>query len=99
MRPPRAQGGRAAGTGAGRSSLSTLVAQSAARKVAFIYCAEAESCSNQHKRVQEYAPVLGAKLVYDAQVSIAAPDYTAQVLAARNAGADAVVMVLDYASI
>jgi branched-chain amino acid transport system substrate-binding protein len=85
--------------GVGRGTLIGLTQQSNAKSIAFIYCREAASCANQAKRNQEYAGIAGVKIVYTAQVSIAEPDYTTQMVQARNAGAEAVVAIMDYASI
>jgi branched-chain amino acid transport system substrate-binding protein len=75
------------------------VVQSQARKIANLYCREASSCAAQARRVREYADQYGMQVVFEAQVSIAQPDYTGEVLAARNAGADAIITSVDEASI
>ncbi len=83
----------------GHGLLHNIVVQSDARKVATLYCREASSCGAQAKRVREFAGQYGVEVVFEAQVSIAQPDYTGEVLAARNAGADAIITTVDEASI
>ncbi|MGH8991669.1 MAG: ABC transporter substrate-binding protein, partial [Acidimicrobiia bacterium] len=83
----------------GHGLLHNIVVQSDARKVATLYCREASSCGAQAKRVREFASQYGVEVVFEAQVSIAQPDYTGEVLAARNAGADAIITTVDEASI
>jgi branched-chain amino acid transport system substrate-binding protein len=77
-----------------------LVAYSPERKVSLLYCREISSCAtgadNVRKRV---APALGLNIVHEAQTSMAQPDFTAEVLAARNAGAAAIVVYLDNPSL
>jgi branched-chain amino acid transport system substrate-binding protein len=82
----------------GHALLHNIVVQSQARKVATLYCREASSCASQAKRVRQFADLYGIKVVFEAQVSVAQPDYTGEVLAARNAGADAIITTVDEAS-
>ena len=83
----------------GHGLLNNIFVQSQARKVATLYCREASSCDAQAKRVRQFAGVYGMQVVFEAQVSIAQPDYTGEVLGARNAGADAIITTVDEASI
>jgi len=81
------------------SYLLTIAAQTDKRKLSVLYCREAATCQNQVRRIKELAPRLGGfSIVHEAQVSIVQPDYTAEVLAARNAGAEVVVTVMDAQS-
>jgi branched-chain amino acid transport system substrate-binding protein len=72
-----------------------LTSQSDKRNVAVLYCSEASTCVNQYNGVKRIAPEAGMRIVYAGQMSIAQPDYTAQMLAARNAGADVVMCICD----
>ena len=83
----------------GHGLLNNIVVQSQARKVATLYCREASSCDAQARRVRQFAQLYGVQVVFEAQVSIAQPDYTGEVLGARNAGADAIITTVDEASI
>jgi branched-chain amino acid transport system substrate-binding protein len=77
------------------SYLLALTTQSDKRNVAVLYCSEASTCVNQYDGLKRIAPEAGVHVVYAGQMSIAAPDYTAQMLAARNAGADVVMCICD----
>ena len=77
------------------SYLLALSSQSDKRNIAVLYCSEASTCANQYDGIKRIAPEAGMKIVYAGQMSIAQPDYTAQMLAARNAGADVVMCICD----
>lgn len=64
-------------------------------KVAIVACAEAEACNAGVPYWRKFAEELGLKVVYEAKTSIAQPDFTAECLAARNAGAEALFVALD----
>jgi branched-chain amino acid transport system substrate-binding protein len=68
------------------------------REVAVFYCREAATCSNLLAGVKKFAPQVGLKIVYEAQMSIAQPDYTAEVIQARNAGAKGIITLSDNAT-
>jgi branched-chain amino acid transport system substrate-binding protein len=76
-----------------------VVSQSDKRKMAILYCREASSCRQQRDRAIQFASLYGMTIVYEAQVSIAQPDFTAEVIAARNAGAEVVTMLTDEQTI
>lgn len=68
------------------------------KKIALLYCRELNTCTNSGRVVSEYAPTVGLEVVYTGENSLAAPDYTSDVLAARNAGAEAVLTYYDHQS-
>jgi branched-chain amino acid transport system substrate-binding protein len=73
---------------AGKTKLGTLV------------CVEAAgSCSDVDRAMAGYAKGLGFEHVYRGRMSIAQPDFTAECLAARNAGAEALLLVMDSNSV
>jgi branched-chain amino acid transport system substrate-binding protein len=76
-----------------------VVSQSDKRKMAILYCREASSCKQQRDRAFQFASLYGVTIVYEAQVSIAQPDFTAEVISARNAGAEIVTMLTDEQTI
>jgi branched-chain amino acid transport system substrate-binding protein len=84
--------------GVTRAMVTTLVAQSEARKVALLYCREASTCQNGANRIKEYAPSRGVTVVYEQAISLAQPDYTAEMLSAQRAGAEAALVYIDSAS-
>jgi branched-chain amino acid transport system substrate-binding protein len=69
------------------------------KKVAILYCVEAEQCKTYHDTAAAKAASLGVKIVYDAQVSLAQPDFTAECIQAQRAGAEAVMTGFDGPSI
>lgn len=79
--------------------INTIIAQTDHRKAAILYCQEAATCAQQMGSFSKLLPYKGLQMVYKAQVSLVQPDYTAQLLQARNAGADVVVLLLDSASV
>jgi branched-chain amino acid transport system substrate-binding protein len=82
-----------------RGHLSALRAMSQVTKLSLMACREADSCPKAIKDMKDYAAKLNFTVAHEATVSLAQPDYTAEVLAARNAGAQAVVLVLDVQSV
>jgi len=76
----------------------SLKALSDKRKIAVLYCRETKACPNGLRRLKENQQKLGVQVVYEAEVSIAQPDYTAEVIQARNSGADVLANIADAAS-
>lgn len=64
-------------------------------KIAVLACVESSACPTWRASAQEYAPAVGASIVYTADISIAQADFTAECLNARNAGAQAMAVVAD----
>ena len=64
-------------------------------KLGMMYCAEAQGCSDTNRLVNQVAKPLGFEFVYQAKVSLAQPDFTAECLAARNAGVQVLFMFSD----
>jgi branched-chain amino acid transport system substrate-binding protein len=73
--------------------MSSVGAPQHLSKIALIYCAEAQGCANATR--PEAFQKAGLNVVYSAKASVGQPDYTAQCLSARNAGAEMVFMALD----
>jgi len=69
------------------------------KKVSLINCREVAICQILAKRIKEHAGSIGLQIVHEAQATLSQPDYTAEVLAARNAGADAMIVILDNFSV
>ncbi|MEW6476620.1 MAG: ABC transporter substrate-binding protein [Actinomycetota bacterium] len=72
-----------------------LTAFSDKKKISVFACREVQVCENVRVKMADAAKVLGLHIVHQAQVTLAQPDYTAEVLAARNAGAEAIVAAID----
>jgi branched-chain amino acid transport system substrate-binding protein len=64
-------------------------------KWASMYCAEATICEIGDRVTSASAKSLGYEVVYRGRNSLAQPDFTAECLAARNAGAEVMVMGED----
>jgi branched-chain amino acid transport system substrate-binding protein len=85
--------------GAEHAAVETLQSvDKAAKKVAIIYCLESPACLQQETEIKATATAAGLDVVYTAQASLAAPDFTSQVLGARSAGAQAFLLVMDNPS-
>ncbi|MGH9004135.1 MAG: ABC transporter substrate-binding protein, partial [Acidimicrobiia bacterium] len=76
-----------------------FLTQTDKRKASIFYCREAANCSVMQSLMGDIAAEAGFTVVHQAQVSIAQPDYTAEVLAASSAGADVIVGLMDNASL
>jgi branched-chain amino acid transport system substrate-binding protein len=68
-------------------------------KMALFYCTEAAVCSDTRAQMRAYAPTAHVDIVYEAQVSLAQPDFTAQCINARSAGAQTLMIVMDGGSL
>jgi branched-chain amino acid transport system substrate-binding protein len=64
-------------------------------KLGQIVCTEAASCSASLGMSQKHAKNFGVEIVYSAQASFAKPDYTAECLNAKNAGAQGFIVGFD----
>ncbi len=84
--------------GASWAHVLQFTALSDKRKVALLYCREVAVCPLLADGVKKASQPSGFKVVYEAQVSLAQPDYTAEMLSARNSGADVVVSISDNAT-
>jgi branched-chain amino acid transport system substrate-binding protein len=87
--------GAGGGAGFAWSHLGPLVGMSDKRKVSLFYCREVATCSTIRNNVRKLVGAAGVEIVNEAQVTLTQPDYTAEVLAARNAGAEAILLAVD----
>jgi branched-chain amino acid transport system substrate-binding protein len=78
--------------------MGPILTETDKRKIALFYCREAPICQIVRDNIVKAQKELGYTVAFEAQVSIAQPDYTAEIIAARNAGSDAVASVMDNAS-
>lgn len=70
----------------------------AGARVATIVCVEDRAtCTDAGQTWNAEAGRFNLQVVYQAQVSIAQPDYTGECISARNAGADVVMLAMDSA--
>ena len=68
------------------------------KKLGWLVCVETPICPEADKLWQKEAGSAGWDPVYRGQVSVAQPDYTAECLAARSAGAEVLIVILDASS-
>jgi branched-chain amino acid transport system substrate-binding protein len=88
----------------GATVLTSLEMQAYAVKAAgknsfgAVYCAEAAVCKQVLPALQGYAKAFQLDMSTSAAIAVAAPSYTAQCLAARQAGAQALIIDASYAA-
>jgi len=72
------------------NSVGAIVAKDAGvKKIAALYCVEVSICAESTQQGKQLASHYGIKYVYTAGIGFAAPNYTAQCLAAKQSGATA----------
>jgi branched-chain amino acid transport system substrate-binding protein len=64
-----------------------------------LYCAESQSCTDIRNQYANEASGFGMKLVYEAKISLAQPDFTAECLSAQRSGTEVLLMVTDSNSL
>jgi branched-chain amino acid transport system substrate-binding protein len=69
------------------------------KKVGILYCVEAEQCKVWRDTAVAKAASVGAQIVYDAQVSLAQPDFTAECVTAQRNGAEGIMVGMDSPSV
>jgi len=75
-----------------------LLADSGVKKVGTVFCTETTSCQYSNDTFVKYAKEVGLDVVYQGRISFTQPDYTAECLQMRNAGAAAIVPVTESSS-
>lgn len=76
-----------------------LVVSEGRTKLGSIVCAEVQACANGGQVWEKYAGELGLQMAYQARASIAQPDFSGVCLAARNAGAQTLLLSMDANSV
>jgi branched-chain amino acid transport system substrate-binding protein len=85
-------------------SLVAIAKEAGAKNIVNMYCAEASQCAQITPLIQAAGKQLGVHDVYNAAISATAPNYTAQCLAAKQAGvtslflADVAAVNMHFAS-
>ncbi|HYT38305.1 MAG TPA: ABC transporter substrate-binding protein [Acidimicrobiia bacterium] len=79
------------------AQLAPVLDGSDKRRAAVLYCREAQTCSDLRDAIHDWVEKGGVpiQIVYEAQISIAQPDFTGEVIQARNAGADVIVTLAE----
>jgi len=65
------------------------------KKLGVLYCSEAPVCPAIFDNIKKVAPQAGYQLVWSGRASMAQPDYTAEIIAARNAGVEVFTSVAE----
>lgn len=68
-------------------------------KLGTITCVEIQTCAETDAYWTKHASSAGVNQVYRGRASVTSPDYAAECLSARNAGAEVILMALDTASV
>ena len=86
----------------GKTMVPTIAARAipaGKKKLGTLSCVDAPACSTQDGYIAKYAKEHGFDHVYRGRASIAQPDFTAECLAARNAGVEVFYVMEDQSSI
>ena len=89
----------AADKGTAWGFVNGIIAQTDKRKLGILWCREVAACQLVKDGIKRITPYQGAEVVYDAQISLAQPDYTAEVLGAERAGVDVLITFADVATV
>ena len=81
------------------ATLLTITAMTEKKNLGLVYCREVNGCTSYVQTMKKLLPYGGLNVVYEAQVGLAEPDYTAEMLQAQRAGAEVVFTLVDSASI
>jgi branched-chain amino acid transport system substrate-binding protein len=79
--------------------LLSMSQQTDKKKVGIVWCREVVACKVVRDGMKSYVPYNGLEVVYDAQVTLAQPDYTAEVLRAQQAGVEILAILADNATV
>lgn len=74
------------------NAIVDIAKQAGAKSIGAMYCAEASQCAEITGLVKSAAKTAGIKNSYNSAISATAPNYTAQCLAAKDAGVQAVFL-------
>ncbi|MCU1594530.1 MAG: hypothetical protein JWO12_1922 [Frankiales bacterium] len=69
------------------------------KKIALITCVEASICQTAYDNFEKEMGRVGLNPVYKTQTSVTQPDFTAQCISARNAGAELLSVGMDFNSV
>lgn len=94
MHFPQASSGEDINRGA-VSALAQVAKPLGKTKLAAVSCVEAATCSGMGSLVADLAAQYGLKLVYNAKVTLAQPDYTSNCQAAKEAAAELFIAWVD----
>ena len=76
-------------------SVARMLVPRGVTKIGTIVCVEIPECSNGERVWSNSAKRVGMEYIYRAKASLTQPDFTAECLAARNAGAQSLFVLMD----
>jgi branched-chain amino acid transport system substrate-binding protein len=76
--------------GASSFGAARMIKRSGKTKVASVFCAESADCEEGSKRTRPFMEAEGLQVVSEQRYSVTAPDYTAECIQMRSAGAEVV---------
>src|SRR5581483_4676668 len=79
--------------------LLAIAAQTDKKKIAVLYCREVAQCATKNASMKTKLPYDGLNIVYETQISLAQPDYTAEMIQAQRAGAEVIMTMVDSATL
>lgn len=79
--------------------LLAVAAQTDKKKIAVLYCREVAQCATKIAGMKAKLPYNDLQIVYETQISLAQPDYTAEMIQAQRAGAEVVMTMVDSATL
>jgi len=79
--------------------LLAIAAQTDKKKIAVLYCREVAQCATKIADMKSKLPYNGMNIVYETQISLAQPDYTAEMIQAQRSGAEVVMTMVDSATL
>ncbi len=79
--------------------LLAIAAQTDKKKIAVLYCREVAQCASKIAGMKTKLPYAGLNIVYETQISLAQPDYTAEMIQAQRAGAEVIMTMVDAATL
>ena len=89
----------AADKGTAWGFMLSLAAQTDKKKIGILWCREVAACGLVKDGIRKLSGYKGLEVVYDAQISFAQPDYTAEVLRAQQAGVEILMTFADIATV
>jgi branched-chain amino acid transport system substrate-binding protein len=79
--------------------LLAVAAQTDKKKLGILYCREVSQCANLIGKMKGKLPYADLDIVYESQISLAQPDFTAEMIQAQRAGAEVVIVMVDAATL
>jgi branched-chain amino acid transport system substrate-binding protein len=79
--------------------MAKLAKEAGVKKIATVYCTEVAACTQTNDVFLKQAKEVGIEVVYQGRISFTQPDYTAECIQARSAGADGILPITENNSL